>query len=376
MERVGSILLNCPQRFVTLPARYANLRRAFGDPASMLIVMKKGTTQAEVDRVTDAARAAGFQAHVLPAADRTAIAVSGSGDPAGAARFESLPGVDQVVPFAPPYRLASREALPDDTRIRIGSKTLGSGNGIFVIAGPCAVENEDQLLQTAQVMKAAGVDALRGGAYKPRSSPYSFQGLGRKGLELLAKARETTGLPVISEALDEASLELVAAYADVVQIGARNMQNFELLKKAGRMKRPILLKRGMSATLDDLLLAAEYVMAEGQGQVVLCERGIRTFSQHSRYTLDLSIVPAAKQASHLPIIVDPSHAAGHRDGVPAMARAAVAAGAHGVMLEVHPSPESALSDGRQSLLPAQAADLIAQLRDIAAIVSRKPEAVR
>jgi 3-deoxy-7-phosphoheptulonate synthase len=225
-------------------------------------------------------------------------------------------------------------------------------------------------------MKNAGADALRGGAFKPRSSPYSFQGLGKEGLVLLAKAREATGLPIVTEAVDQASLDLVDTYADVVQIGARNMQNYELLKRAGRLTKPVLLKRGMSATLEDLLLAAEYVLAQGNPNVILCERGIRTFSRHSRSTLDLSVVPVARDLSHLPIFVDPSHATGHRECVPAMARAAVAAGADGVMFEIHPSPDHALCDGRQALLPQQGAELIGQLRAIAAIVARRAEAVR
>jgi 3-deoxy-7-phosphoheptulonate synthase len=342
----------------------------------MLIVMKKGTTQVELDRVTQTVQTMGFRAHVLPGVERSAIGVTGNSTPLDPTRFENLPGVAQVIPIGPAFRLASRETKPDDTVVRLGSRALGLGQGAFIIAGPCAVEQEDKVIEIARLMKAAGADALRGGAYKPRSSPYSFQGVGRKGLEWLAKARESTGLPIVSEALDEASLELVAAYADVIQIGARNMQNYALLKKAGRMKRPVLLKRGMSATLDDLLLAAEYVLAEGQPDVILCERGIRTFSQHSRYTLDLSIIPAAREVTHLPVIVDPSHATGHRTYVPAMARAAVAAGADGVMLEVHVSPETALSDGRQALRPAEAAELIVQLREIAALVLRKSEAFR
>jgi 3-deoxy-7-phosphoheptulonate synthase len=224
-------------------------------------------------------------------------------------------------------------------------------------------------------MKAAGADALRGGAFKPRSSPYSFQGLGKRGLVYLTKARESTGLPIVTEAVDPASLELVDEHADIVQIGARNMQNYELLKRAGRLSKPVLLKRGMSATLEELLLSAEYILAQGNPRVILCERGIRTFSRHSRYTLDLSVIPAARELSHLPMFVDPSHSTGRRDRVPAMARAAVAAGADGVMFEVHTSPDDALCDGRQALLPQQGADLIAQLRAIAAVVSRKAEAV-
>jgi 3-deoxy-7-phosphoheptulonate synthase len=341
----------------------------------MLIVMKKGSTPDEISRVADAVRAIGLCAAVVPAGDRVSIAISGEAIPPDAARFEGMAGVGVVIPITPPYRRASRDARPADTIVRVGSATIGAGR-VFVIAGPCAVENEEQVLATARLMKLAGADALRGGAYKPRSSPYSFQGMGRGGLELLAKAREETGLPVISEALDEASLELVAEYADVVQIGARNMHNTSLLKRAGRLRKPVLLKRGMAATLEDLLLSAEYLLAEGNDDVILCERGIRTFSHHSRFTLDLSVVPALKATSHLPVFVDPSHAAGARDRVPPMARAAVAAGADGVMFEVHPAPDTALSDGRQALVPQQARELIAELREIAAIVTRKPEAVR
>jgi 3-deoxy-7-phosphoheptulonate synthase len=339
----------------------------------MLIVMKKGSTADESARVVAAVRGEGLEARAVTGGDRPTIMVSGGrADPA---RFEGLPGVAQIVPISPAYRLAARESRPGDTIVRAGGKPIGSGR-LFVVAGPCAVESEDQLVATAREMKAAGADALRGGAFKPRSSPYSFQGLGREGLEILARAREATGLPVVSEALDEASLELVDAYADIVQIGARNMHNTSLLKRAGRLKKPVLLKRGMAATLEDLLLSAEYVLAEGNPDVILCERGIRTFSQHSRFTLDLGMVPASKALSHLPVFVDPSHAAGQRDRVPAMARAAVAAGADGIMFEVHPSPDAALSDGRQALVPREAAELIAQMREIAAIASRNTEAVR
>jgi 3-deoxy-7-phosphoheptulonate synthase len=306
--------------------------------------------------------------------DRTVIGVSRSADPLDPDTFERLPGVARVVPVSHPFKLASREWKPEDTIVRVGSRTVGGG-GLFVIAGPCAVETEEQVLETARLMKAAGADALRGGAFKPRSSPYSFQGLGKRGLVYLTKARESTGLPIVTEAVDPASLELVDEHADIVQIGARNMQNYELLKRAGRLSKPVLLKRGMSATLEELLLSAEYILAQGNPRVILCERGIRTFSRHSRYTLDLSVIPAARELSHLPMFVDPSHSTGRRDRVPAMARAAVAAGADGVMFEVHTSPDDALCDGRQALLPQQGADLIAQLRAIAAVVSRKAEAV-
>jgi 3-deoxy-7-phosphoheptulonate synthase len=340
----------------------------------MVIVMKKGSSREDLARVAREVEELGFRAHVLPGLDRTVVGVTGNSDPLDPDTFERLPGVARAIPTSHPFKLASRETKPGDTVVRVGSRTIGDG-GLFVIAGPCAVENGDQIVETARLMKSAGADALRGGAFKPRSSPYSFQGLGKPGLLLLAKARAATGLPIVTEAVDQASLDLVDEHADIVQIGARNMQNYELLKGAGRLSKPVLLKRGMSATLEELLLSAEYVLASGNPNVILCERGLRTFSRHSRYTLDLSVIPAARELSHLPIFVDPSHATGRRDRVPAMARAAVAAGADGVMLEVHPSPDEAHCDGRQALLPRQGADLIAQLRAIATIVNRKAEAV-
>jgi 3-deoxy-7-phosphoheptulonate synthase len=341
----------------------------------MLIVMKKGSTGEDLARVVRSVEDLGFRAHVIPGAERTAVGVTGNAAPLDPGVFEGLPGVAQAIPVSRPWKLAGREFRPEDTRIRLGGRTIGGGD-LFVIAGPCAVENEEQVLSVAQLVRAAGADALRGGAYKPRSSPHSFQGLGREGLEMLARAREATGLPIVTEAVDEDSLDLVERHADVIQIGARNMQNYALLRRAGRAKKPIFLKRGMSATLEDLLLSAEYVMNEGNSDVILCERGIRTFSRHSRYTLDLSIVPALRDASHLPVFVDPSHATGLRDRVAPMARAAVAAGADGVMLEVHTAPEHALSDGRQALLPAAFRELIVQLRELAVIVARRTEAVR
>jgi len=340
----------------------------------MVIVMKKESSREDLARVCRSVEELGFRPHTLVGVHRTAVGVTGNPGPVDPDLFERLPGVARAIPVSQPFKLASREMKPENTVIRVGSRSIGDG-GLFVIAGPCAVENADQILATARAMKAAGADALRGGAFKPRSSPYSFQGLGKPGLEQLSRAREATGLPVVTEAVDPASLELVAEYADVVQIGARNMQNYELLKRAGRLARPVLLKRGMSATLEDFLLAAEYVLSQGNPNVILCERGIRTFSRHSRYTLDLSVVPAARELSHLPIFVDPSHATGQRDRVPSMARAAVAAGADGVIIEFHPNPDEALCDGRQALLPSAGADLFAQLRAIAATVSRKAEAV-
>jgi len=341
----------------------------------MLIIMKKGSTPDETARVSDAVRALGREPERVVVAGRDAIAALGGGAPLDAGRFEAMSGVHHVVPLAPPYRLAAREARPAGTVIRVGGSTIGGGS-LFVVAGPCAVESEEQIVATARLMKHAGANALRGGAYKPRSSPYSFQGLGPEGLKLLVRAREASGLPIVSEAVDDASLDLVAEHADVVQIGARNMHNGALLKRAGRLRKPVLLKRGIAASLDDLLMAAEYILDQGNGDVVLCERGIRTFSQHSRFTLDLSLVPAAQAASHLPIFVDPSHAVGRRDRVAPMARAAVAAGADGVIFEVHPDPDEALSDGRQALQPQEAAELITQLREIAAVLGRKTEVAR
>lgn len=375
MKGVPAFLLNSSRHFATLRALNVADRWSFGDRAKMVIVMNKGSSREELARVTRAVEQLGFHPHVLPGIERTVVAVTGNPGPLDPDAFERLPGVARAIPIGQPLVLASRETKPDDTVVRVGSKVIGGG-GLFVIAGPCAVETDDQIIETARLMKLAGADALRGGAFKPRSSPYSFQGLGKAGLLLLAKAREETGLPIVTEAVDEASLELVDELADVVQVGARNMQNYELLKRAGRLRKPVLLKRGMSATLEDLMLSAEYVLAEGNPNVILCERGIRTFSGHSRYTLDLSIVPAARGMSHLPIFVDPSHAAGRSDRVPAMARAAVAAGADGVMIEVHPAPDKARSDGRQALLPQHGAELISQLRAIAAIVDRNAEAVR
>jgi len=341
----------------------------------MLIVMKKGSTREDLARVAGLVEGMGLTPHVLQGSAQTIVEVTGQTAPLDPGSFESLPGVARAVPAGGAFPLAARQSPAHETRIALGGRTIGGG-GVFVMAGPCAVESEEQLLRTAHRVKEAGADALRGGAFKPRSSPYHFQGLGLEGLRILARAREETGLPIVTEAVGEASLELVAEHADVVQIGARNMRNYEMLKRAGRLKKPIFLKRGMSATLEDLLLSAEYVLNEGNDQVLLCERGIRTFSQHSRFTLDLSIVPALREATHLPVFVDPSHATGYRDRVAPMAAAAVAAGADGVMLEVHPAPESSLSDGRQALLPAQLADLVARLRDIAAIARHRTEAVR
>ena len=375
MKGVPPFLLNYSAAFDNLRTLRVADRRSCGDLASMVIVMKKGSRREDLARVTRAVEDIGLRAHVLSGADRVAIGITGNLEPLDPAPFERLSGVDRALPVRHPYKLASRDMIPEATKVRVGNRVVGDGN-LFLIAGPCAVEGEEQILTLARQLKLAGADALRGGAFKPRSSPYSFQGLGREGLALLAKARRETGLPIVSEAVDEASLDLVAEVADLIQIGARNMQNFELLKRAGRRGKPVLLKRGISATLEEWLLAAEYILSEGNRDVILCERGIRTFSSHSRFTLDVSVVPALREVSHLPIVVDPSHATGWRDRVPAMARAAVAAGADGVMIEFHPTPDLARSDGRQALLPSDAPELLAQLRALAAVLSGKAEAVR
>lgn len=332
----------------------------------MLVVMKKGSTPEDLERVVRRIEELGFRAHPIPGSERTAVGITGNAGPLDPALFEMLPGVAEAVPVTRPYKLVSLEVKPEPTVVSVGPVRIGGGR-FTLIAGPCAVEDEEQLLATARAVKEAGADMLRGGAYKPRTSPYSFQGLGEKGLKILARAREETGLPVVTEAVDEASLELIEEYGDVIQIGARNMQNFSLLRRAGRSRKPILLKRGMWANLEDLFMSAEYVLSEGNYNVILCERGIRTFSNHSRFTLDLSVLPVVRSLSHLPIFVDPSHGTGHRDRVMPMARAALAAGADGVMVEVHPAPEHALSDGPQALLPEQFRQLAGELRSMAAV---------
>ncbi|MFI5181533.1 MAG: 3-deoxy-7-phosphoheptulonate synthase [Thermoanaerobaculia bacterium] len=335
----------------------------------MLIVMDRSATDEDVGRVVHAAERLGLKAHPIPGAQRTAIGLTGNKGAIGPAAFENLPGVLEVIRVSHPYKLVSREFHPEDTIVSMGGVPIG-GKKLAVIAGPCAVESLEQTIAVAKAVKEKGASLLRGGAFKPRTSPYSFQGLGEEGLKILAAARAETGLPVVTEALDTGSIDLVAHYADALQIGARNMQNFELLKRAGRSGKPVLLKRGMSATLEEFLLAAEYVMAEGNPNVVLCERGVRTFADHTRNTLDLSVVPAVERLSHLPIVVDPSHGTGRRDKVTPMSCAAVAAGADGLIIEVHTKPEEALSDGPQALTPALFADLMARIRPIAAAVGR------
>jgi len=336
---------------------------------AVLIVMDRTATAEDVGRVVSAAERLGLKAHPIPGAQRTAVGLTGNKGTIGPAAFENLPGVLEVIRVSHPYKLVSREFHPEDSVVAVGGVPVG-GTALTVIAGPCAVESREQILAVAREVKRLGAHLLRGGAFKPRTSPYSFQGLGEPGLKLLGEAREATGLPVVTEVLDTENVDLVAAWADCLQIGARNMQNFELLKKAGKTGKPVLLKRGMSATLEEFLLAAEYVMAEGNPNVILCERGVRTFSDFTRNTLDLSIVPAVERLSHLPILVDPSHGTGRRDMVIPMSCAAVTSGADGLVVEVHHKPEEALSDGPQALTPALFGDLMAKVRPIAVAVGR------
>jgi 3-deoxy-7-phosphoheptulonate synthase len=335
----------------------------------MLIVMDREVGEEQIRRVEDRIRDLGFRPHRIPGAERTAIGITGNHGPISPSEFEILPGVQSAIRVTRPYKLVSREVKPADSVVEVGGRPIG-GERLAIIAGPCAVESEGQALTIARCVAEAGADFLRAGAFKPRTSPYSFQGLGEAGLKILARAREETGLPVVTEAVDEASMSLVEEYADAVQIGARNMQNFSLLKRAGRSRLPIFLKRGMSATLDEFLMAAEYVVSEGNTRVFLCERGVRTFGDHTRNTLDLAIVPAVKNLSHLPILVDPSHGTGRRDKVLPMSRAAVAAGADGIMVEVHHEPERALSDGPQAILPDQLAQLVRDARALARLLGR------
>lgn len=336
----------------------------------MLVVMRQDATPEQIQGVVRAIEARGFKAHPIPGAQRTAIGVTGNRGALEAPVFEGLPGVLEVIPVTHAYKLVSREVKPEDTRVRIGPVEVG-GRGLVVMAGPCAVESREQMLRVAHEVRRAGAHLLRGGAFKPRTSPYSFQGLGEEGLEILARAREETGLPVVTEALDGEGVDLVERYADAIQIGARNMQNFPLLKRAGRSRKPVVLKRGMSATLEEFLMSAEYILAEGNYQVVLCERGVRTFSDFSRNTLDLAVVPAVKRLSHLPILVDPSHGTGRREKVAPLSRAAAAVGADGIMVEVHHDPDTALSDGPQSITPEMFAALMRDLRQIAPVIGRE-----
>jgi 3-deoxy-7-phosphoheptulonate synthase len=338
----------------------------------MLIVMESDATEEQIQRVVEHIESLGNRAHTIPGARRTAIGITGNEGSLPADEFELLPGVSQAIPVTKPYKLVSREARDLRTRVMVGDVPVGEGT-FTVIAGPCAVESEEQILEVARRVKVSGAHLLRGGAFKPRTSPYSFQGLGEEGLKLLALARVETGLPVVTEAMDLEGLHLVEEYADAIQIGARNMQNYSLLKAAGRSRLPVFLKRGMSATLDELLMAAEYIVAEGNFNVFLCERGVRTFVDHTRNTLDLSVVPSVHQHSHLPILVDTSHGTGRRDKVSPLSLASMAVGADGLMVEVHHEPHKALSDGPQALLPEMFDQLMADLKAMAPLVGRTLE---
>ncbi len=335
----------------------------------MLIVMKPHATQTEIDAVVERIRSLGFTAHAIPGAQRVAIGITGNRGALEPEPFASMPGVADAIRVSQPFKLVSREVKEEDTIVDVGGVALG-GRSVVVMAGPCSVESKDQILEAAMGVKRLGATFLRGGAYKPRTSPYEFQGLGEEGLKLLALAREATGLKVVTEVMDAEDLPRVSEYADMLQIGARNMQNFPLLRRVGAMSKPVLLKRGPSATIRELLMAAEYILSSGNYQVALCERGIRTFETMTRNTLDLNAVPVLKSLTHLPVIVDPSHGIGLRKHVPAMARAGVAAGADGLIIEVHPSPETALSDGHQSLSLPEFGELMEQVRVIAGAVGR------
>lgn len=335
--------------------------------------MKSDASNADINRVIEVIETLGFRGHAMPGETRTAIGVTGNKGAVDPAHFENLPGVDQAIRVTQPYKLISKELRPEKSVIRIGNASIG-GDELAIIAGPCALENEKQVFSTAKVVAETGAKFFRGGAFKPRTSPYAFQGLGEDGLKMLAAVRDEFGLNIITEAMDEHGIDAVAKYGDCIQIGARNMQNFSLLKYAGQTRKPVLLKRGLSATLNELLLAAEYIMAEGNYDVILCERGIRTFADHARNTMDLSIVPAVHRLTHLPVIIDPSHGTGHNYMVTPLARAGVAVGADGLIIEVHPCPEEALCDGAQALTPAQYVDLVRQVRAIHDVVAQ-PTAV-
>ena len=336
----------------------------------MLVVMQAGAKASEIEAVVRVIEEMGYEARPMPGAQRTAVGLIGNDGRVDSSRIEALAGVAQVIHVTQPYKQVSREWKAENTVVTIGGAVHVGGNEVVIMAGPCSVESEEQIVTAARQVRAAGASCLRGGAFKPRSSPYSFQGLGKKGLELLAVARRETGLGIVTEAMDEEGAELVAEYGDCIQIGARNMQNYSLLKFVGSLDKPVLLKRGLAATIQELLLSAEYVLAAGNPNVILCERGVRTFDTATRNMFDLTAIPIVQQLSHLPIIADPSHGTGIRDKVIPMARAAVAAGAHGVMVEVHPNPERALSDGAQSLYPEQFAELVGELRAIATAIGR------
>src|SRR6267154_2092886 len=338
----------------------------------MLVVMKAHATDEQVRSVCEQIEKLGYRAHAMPGEQGTAIGITGNKGEVEQGTLEEMPGVQEVIKVSKPYKLVSRDIKQDNTIIRFpGTTATIGGPGLAIVAGPCAIESREQAFAVAERVHRAGAQFFRGGAYKPRTSPYSFQGLGEEGLRIMADIRLQFGMKIITEAIDNESLDLVEEYADVIQIGARNMQNFSLLKRAGRAKKPVLLKRGMSATLDEFLMAAEYVLSEGNYNVMLCERGVRTFADHSRNTLDLAIVPAVKKRSHLPILVDPSHGTGKRHKVLPLSRAAIAVGADGLLVEVHHEPDKALSDGMQSILPEEFAELTEEVRQIAAVLHRQ-----
>jgi 3-deoxy-7-phosphoheptulonate synthase len=337
----------------------------------MLVVMKPQAPAEEIQAVCEQILILGFRAHPMPGAQRTAIGITGNSGAVDQGDLEDLSGVAEVIRVTKPYKLVSRDVKQEDTVIAFpGTNATIGGRDLAVIAGPCSIESREQAFAIAEQVAGAGAQFFRGGAYKPRTSPYAFQGMGEDGLKIMVEIRERFGLRIVTEALDNESLDLVADYADIIQIGARNMQNFSLLKRAGKTRKPVMVKRGMSATLDELLMAAEYVMSEGNYQVILCERGVRTFADHTRNTLDLSIVPAVQRASHLPIIVDPSHGTGKRNMVLPLARAGVAVGADGLIVEVHHQPDKAFSDGAQSLYPDQFVELMDEITPIANAVHR------
>jgi len=339
----------------------------------MLVVMQAHATEEQVRAVCERIESLGLRAHPIPGSNRTAIGITGNSGAVDVGSLEAMSGVVECIPVSKPYKLVSRDAKEENTVIKIktpGGEVSIGGSNLAIIAGPCAVETREQAHAIAARVKAAGVPLFRGGAYKPRTSPYSFQGLGEPALRLMAEIRDEFGLGIVTEAVDNESIDLVEKYADIIQIGARNMQNFSLLKRAGKASKPVLLKRGMSATLDEFLMAAEYILSEGNYEVILCERGVRTFSDHTRNTLDLSIIPAVQLRSHLPILVDPSHGTGRRNKVLPLSRAAVAVGADGLIIEVHNDPDRALSDGAQSIIPEELELLMGEVRGIAGVVHR------
>jgi 3-deoxy-7-phosphoheptulonate synthase len=341
----------------------------------MLIVMQHDATTDQIDRVVTVIEDMGYEARPMPGAQRTAVGLVGNDGRVDSSLLEALPGVARVIHVTQPYKQVSREWRPDNTIVTIASGVSFGDVDVPIIAGPCSVESESQILAAARAVRKAGAVALRGGAFKPRSSPYSFQGLGKPALALLARAKKETGLAIVTEAMDEEGVHAVAEVADCIQIGARNMQNYSLLRAVGRVRKPVLLKRGMAATINDLLLSAEYILAEGNSQVILCERGVRSFDTAIRYMFDITSIPVVHKLSHLPIIADPSHGTGLRDKVSPVARAALAAGADGILVEVHPDPDRALSDGAQSLAPEDFAVLVKELRALAKVIGRSVPAL-